>query len=61
MLIDTLNDLLQTTRGKRGHLTVEILQFNHRIAHEIIAASDEKCLLEYLGMKILESQKVNSP
>ncbi len=56
MLVSTLNDFLKTTRGRRGYLTAEILQFNHRITEEIFEASEKRCLLEYLGMKISQQR-----
>jgi hypothetical protein len=60
MLIDTLNDLLETTRGKKGRLTIEILEFNHRIAKEMLKASERHELLEYLGMKVYGDKAAHS-
>ena len=59
LLAQTLNEFLQETRGKRGHLTIEILEFNQRIGKEMMEASEKHQLLEYLGMKILKEKEAN--
>ena len=56
MLVETLNDFLKETRGKRGYLTDIILKFNHRIGKEILLASEAHNLSEYLGTKLIEKK-----
>ena len=59
-LLETLNDFLKETRGKRGYLTDIILRFNNRIGKEILLASDTHTLSEYLGNKMPQEKAKES-
>ncbi len=58
-LISTLNDFLATRKGRHDQPTEELLIFNHRITQEIMKASDQHRLLEYLGMRIPASKSTS--
>ena len=60
MLMETLNDFLKETRGRRGYLTDVILNFNHRIGKEILIASSNHTLSEYLGNKVPQEKAKES-
>ena len=59
-LLETLSDFLKETRGKRGYLTDVILRFNHRIGKEILQASTNHNLSEYLGTKVMQAKTAST-